>query len=51
MMEEVGIKLSVLWTARMRTGFSGAALRLLEPGMMGQITEGEMESKLSPDTP
>ena len=42
-MVDVRIKLSALWVARMLTGFLGDVLRFLEPGMMEQITAGEVE--------
>lgn len=42
-MEEVKIKLSALWTARMLDGFLGDVLRFFEPGMMKQITAGEVD--------
>lgn len=42
-MEDVKITLSVLWIARMLTGFLGDVLRFLEPGMLEQIIAGETE--------
>ena len=42
-MEDIRIKLSALWIARMLTGLLGDVLRFLEPGMMEQITAGEVE--------
>jgi len=42
-MEDVKIKLSALWVARMLAGFLGDVLRFLEPGMMAQIIAGETE--------
>ena len=43
MMEDVRIKLSALWVARMLTGFLGDVLRFLEPGMMEQIMAGDID--------
>lgn len=40
-MEDVKIKLSALWVARMLTGFLGDVLRFLEPGMLEKIIAGE----------
>ncbi|MFC2023183.1 DUF6326 family protein [Chloroflexota bacterium] len=42
-MEDVRIKLSALWVARMLTGLQGDELRFLEPGMMAQMVGGEVE--------
>lgn len=41
-MEDVKIKLSALWVARMLIGFLGDVLRFFEPGMMEQIIAGEV---------
>ena len=42
-MEEVRIKLSALWVARMLAGFLGDVLRFMEPGMLGQMITGEVD--------
>ena len=42
MIEDINIKLSALWIARMLTGFLGDVLRFLEPGMMEEILSGEV---------
>ncbi len=42
-MEDVRIKLSALWVARMLTGLQGDVLRFLEPGMMQQIAGGDVD--------
>ena len=41
-MEDVQIKLSALWVARMLTGLQGDTLRFMQPGMMEQIAAGEV---------
>lgn len=40
-MEDIRIKLSALWVARMLVGFLGDVLRFLEPGMLARIMNGE----------
>jgi len=40
--EDVRIKLSALWVARMLAGFLGDVLRLIEPGMLEQMLAGEV---------
>jgi len=40
-MENVKIKLSALWTARMLSGFLGDVLRFTDPGVMEQVWAGE----------
>ena len=40
-MEDLKIKISALWVARMLTGFLGDVLRFMEPGMLEQIISGE----------
>jgi hypothetical protein len=42
-MDEVQIKLSALWIARMLTGLQGDVLRFLEPGMLEKLIEGEAD--------
>ena len=42
-MEEIRIKLSALWVARMLTGLQGDVLRFMEPGMLAQLAAGGME--------
>ncbi len=40
-MENVKIKLSALWAARMLSGFLGDVLRFTDPGVMEQVWAGE----------
>lgn len=40
-MEDIRIKLSALWIARMLTGFLGDVLRFMEPGMLEKLISGE----------
>ncbi len=42
-MEDVRIKLSALWVARMLTGLQGDVLRFMEPGIMEQLAAGGAE--------
>ena len=42
-MEDVRIKISALWVARMLTGLQGDVLRFMEPGMMEQLAAGGVE--------
>ncbi len=42
-MEDVRIKLSALWVARMLTGLQGDVLRFMEPGMMEDLAAGGVE--------
>ncbi len=39
-MEDVKIKLSVLWVARMLTGIQGDVIRLMDPGVLEDIING-----------
>lgn len=39
-MEDVKIKLSALWVARMLTGIQGDVIRFMEPGMLEDIING-----------
>jgi hypothetical protein len=48
-MEDVRIKLSALWVARMLTGLQGDVLRFMEPGIMEQLTAGEVEGMMLTD--
>ncbi|MFX1318898.1 MAG: DUF6326 family protein [Promethearchaeota archaeon] len=41
-MEDVKIKLSILWITRLLTGFVGDIIRFLEPGKLEQIISGEI---------
>jgi hypothetical protein len=41
-MEDVRIKLSALWVARMLTGLQGDVLRFMQPGIMEQLGAGEV---------
>jgi hypothetical protein len=41
-MEDVKIKLSVLWVARMLTGLQGDVIRYMEPGMLEDIINGTL---------
>ena len=43
MIEDVRIKLSALWVARMLSGLEGDVLRFMEPGMMEQLAAGDVE--------
>ena len=42
-MDDVQIKLSTLWVARMLTGLQGDVLRFLEPGILEKLIAGETE--------
>ena len=42
-MEDVRIKLSALWVARMLTGLQGDVLRFMEPGMLEEMTAGGVD--------
>jgi hypothetical protein len=42
-MEDVKIKLSALWVARMLSGFLGDVLRVFDPVALGKIIAGESE--------
>ena len=42
-MEDVRIKLSALWVARMLAGLQGDVLRFMQPGIMEQMIGGEVE--------
>jgi hypothetical protein len=42
-MDDVQIKLSALWVARMLAGLQGDVLRFLEPGMLEDLIAGETE--------
>lgn len=42
-MEDVRIKLSALWVARMLTGLQGDVLRFMEPGMLEDIAAGGVD--------
>ncbi len=42
-MEDVRIKLSALWIARMLTGLQGDVIRYMEPGMLQAIIDGTLE--------
>lgn len=42
-MDDVRIKLSALWVARMLTGLQGDVVRFMEPGMMQQIAAGGVD--------
>jgi uncharacterized membrane protein HdeD (DUF308 family) len=46
-MENVKIKLSALWAARMLSGFLGDVLRFTDPGVMEQVWAGESLIPLS----
>ena len=39
-MEDVRIKLSILWVARMLTGLQGDIIRFMEPGMLQDFIDG-----------
>jgi len=39
-MEDMKIKLSVLWAARMLTGIQGDVIRLMDPGVLEDIING-----------
>lgn len=39
-MEDIKIKLSILWIARMLTGLQGDVIRYMEPGMLEDIIAG-----------
>jgi hypothetical protein len=42
-MEDIRIKLSALWVARMLTGLQGDVIRFMEPGMLDQLAAGGAE--------
>jgi hypothetical protein len=45
--EDIRIKLSVLWIARVLTGLQGDVTRYLEPGMLESIIEGTLDIPLT----
>lgn len=45
-MEDVKIKLSILWIARMLTGFLGDVIRFFEPGIIEGIIAGDIDGML-----
>ena len=45
-MEDIRIKLSVLWIARMLTGFLGDVIRFFEPGIIQGIIDGNIDGML-----
>ena len=47
MIEDVRIKLSVLWVARILTGLHGDVTRYLEPGMLESIIDGTLDIPLT----
>ncbi|MGD9397690.1 MAG: DUF6326 family protein [Candidatus Thorarchaeota archaeon] len=46
-MEDVKLKLSILWVARMLTGLQGDVIRYLEPGMLESIIDGTLDIPLT----
>ena len=49
-MENIRIKLSVLWIARMLVGLQGDVLRYMEPGMLQDIIDGNLVLPVTNDT-
>ncbi|MFW9844450.1 MAG: DUF6326 family protein [Candidatus Thorarchaeota archaeon] len=41
-MENIRLKLSILWVARMLVGLQGDVLRYMEPGMIQEIIDGNL---------
>ena len=46
-MEDVKLKLSILWVARMLTGLQGDVIRYMEPGMLESIIDGTLDIPLT----
>lgn len=46
-MENVKLKLSILWIARMLTGLQGDVIRYMEPGMLESIIDGSLDIPLT----
>lgn len=49
-MEDIKIKLSVLWIARMLLGIQGDVIRYMEPGMLEDIIGGTLDIPLTNET-
>ena len=49
-MEDVRLKLSILWVARMLVSIQGDVIRYLEPGMLEDIIGGTLEIPITEDT-
>ena len=48
-MEDVRLKLSILWVARMLTGLQGDILRFMEPGMLEDFINGTTAMAVTED--
>ena len=48
-LEDVRIKLSILWVARMLTGLQGDVIRYMEPGMLEDIIAGTLDFPMTED--
>ena len=49
-MENIRIKLAVLWVARMLVGLQGDVLRYMEPGMLEDIINGTLDIPVTNET-
>ena len=49
-MEDVKLKLSILWVARMLLGIQGDVIRYMEPGMLEDIIGGTLDIPLTNET-
>jgi len=49
-MEDVKLKLSVLWVARMLTSLQGDVIRYLEPGMLEDIIGGTLDIPITEES-
>ena len=48
-MNDLRIKLSILWVARMLAGLQGDVIRYMEPGMLEDIINGTLEMPITED--
>ncbi len=49
-MEDIKLKLSILWVARMLTGLQGDVIRYMEPGMLESIIDGTLDIPITEET-
>ncbi|MGY5878935.1 MAG: DUF6326 family protein [Candidatus Thorarchaeota archaeon] len=49
-MENIKLKLSILWVARMLVGLQGDVIRYMEPGILESIINGTLDIPLTEET-
>ena len=49
-MEDIKLKLAILWIARMLAGLQGDVIRFMEPGMLEEIINGTTAVPITEDT-